>query len=279
MENWCNACEKIPLFDLEVLDLNSVFHEGGTAGEKASALALLEKIHRGLYTATFPIPAEQESLKNWIIRLERGKTPLENQLFHIMGKGLNHPEKAEIVCFVVNAFYPQSQTGLVNYVIRDKAYRRDNPQGNPYYPAKPFLDYSTRYLERYACTAFQAELRAIFWESNNPARVHYTPGAEGSEDCMDPARRIHIIMENFGYRRINMDYFQGDIGNGECENLILYLCRDHNNTLKGAPEDLKRFLVEFNAIFNEGRSLQTPAGKQMMAQVEEMLRGERKMLV
>ncbi|MCB2082370.1 MAG: hypothetical protein H6908_03915 [Hyphomicrobiales bacterium] len=205
-----------------------------------------------------------------------------------MGENLNDPEKAKVIGFEVTSYFPESKAGLVNYVIKNEEYKKGNANGNPNYQALPMMEHAVAYLEEITKQQFGSDIKVILWESNDPAKIQWNPQSPDlTVDVMAPARRIQLVEEKFGFVRVNMDYVQGDISGpdnyakAECSDLILYICKNSDGKIPtdDLAQTLKAYLIEFNRHFNDGKSLKTSEGKQMMTQVEEMIHGERPVLV
>lgn len=235
---------------IQRIDFNTVFSQGSEA-DKADASRLLTRIHEGIYSTTFPIPSEQEALGDWLDRLNATEEPTNIQFFSVYGKNLGEPEKADIAGFVVSEYYKGTDLGLINYVIRDKAY-------HDMFPAKEMVDHHVETMKKAAWDRDRVSLKAPLWEANDPRKMLlsaieeselFTPDEKeqysepalraieggvdmdvserkmiegvfrelhGKEywedtDCMDPSKRISHIENNFGAKRVGISYAQAPL--------------------------------------------------------------------
>lgn len=236
--------------DIQHLDFNRVFKEGDDA-DKDAAADLLGRIHAGLYCTTFPIPSEQEALEDWLDRLNASEEPTNIQYFAVYGKNLGEPEKAEVAGFIVSEYYKGTELGLINYVIRDKAY-------HDIFGAKEMIDHHVETIKKAAWDRDGVRLKAPLWEANDPRKMLlgaiedselFTPaekeqfstpvraaiaagidmdvaerkvienaykelhGAEywQATDCMDPSKRISHIEQKYGAKRVGISYAQAPL--------------------------------------------------------------------
>lgn len=236
--------------DIQHLDFNRVFTEGDAADKKEAA-ELLGRIHGGLYCKTFPIPSEQEALEDWLDRLNADEEPTNIQFFAAYGKNLGDPAQEEIAGFIVSEYYKGTGVGLINYVIRDKAYK-------DVFGAKEMADHHVETIKKACWDRDHIRLLAPLWEANDPLKMllgsieeseQFTPvekeqfatpvrlaieqgtdlpvgerkaienaykelhGEEYWEatDCMDPSKRISHIESQFGAKRVGVSYAQAPL--------------------------------------------------------------------
>lgn len=235
---------------IQHLDFNRVFTEGNDADKKEAA-DLLGRIHGGLYSRTFPIPSEQEALEDWLDRLDAKEEPTNIQFFAAYGKNLGDPDKEDIAGFIVSEYYKGTGVGLINYVIRDKAYK-------DVFGAKEMADHHVETIKKACWDRDHIRLLAPLWEANDPLKMllasieesdQFTPAEKeqfatpvrlaveqgvdlpvgerkaieatykelhGEEyweanDCMDPSKRISHIESNFGAKKVGVSYAQAPL--------------------------------------------------------------------
>jgi hypothetical protein len=268
--------------ELELVDFHTALKDVHTSD---SAERLLRNIHEGLYNKTFPLPDEQEDIEDWLSRLREPQGDKPHVFISAMGKDL-YSNQPEVVGFMVSEYYPRSNSALVNYVIKDEAYCRDNPQGNPYYKSKPLREHQLNLLDEAAKEHGKA-LRAVFSESNDPAKIHWSSDdpTRFERDVMSPEYRLKLFegrvpgKEGWGMKQINLNYIQPPLSDGQeaCHDLILASLPNLHGE-HATAQDTHAFLNDFWESFaGHSPSEHSTAGKKMMQQADEMVRGEREL--
>ncbi len=214
---------------------------------------LLKAIHQGLYSKTFPLPEEQESVEDWIARskkenrvprqfisahftdldqalrlsdeiaalkeIQEKTTEQESQL-----QNLQTQFDALTVAFVVGEQYQGTGAASVNYAIRNKDYD-GKTQGKPRYAAKDFIDHQVSQYQDFAKENNET-IVLVTWEANNPRLTPFFDrygNPDFTVDVMDPARRVEILL-GYGAERIGFEWLQPPLSSEQegCASLLLY---------------------------------------------------------
>lgn len=147
--------------DIACIDFNVIFANGNEA-QKTAAKDLLKHLHTGIYTKTFPLENEREAVSDWIERLDNG---VQQDPYQIFTAAIDIKDKAEpgVAGFIVSEYYGDTQTGLINYVIRSEDYIGQ-------LPAKELCDRHVAFMKARCHDVGDGELKGVLWEANDPAK-------------------------------------------------------------------------------------------------------------
>lgn len=236
--------------NFQYIDLYDVFSAGNRA-EKEQGLFLLGKAYREIYLKMFPVPSEQEAFEDWCDNLENAGKNHDVQSFSLYGFDLDR-KNPKIVGLIVTSFYKGCACGLIDYLIREKAYSKS-------LPAVKMLDMQEKILKRICLKFDGAPLKMILWEANDPKRIAWDDNApDYTKDCMNPQKRVDHIRRCFDCRQIGVDYAQApirvvrdqrEIDENVCDNLLLFLYKA-GKYAGATPNDLERFLISFSKACN-----------------------------
>ena len=168
---------------------------------------LLQAFYTELYVPAFPIPTEQEDPDVWAPRLWGAPDRLELHIL-VAGTNLAEPARRTLAGGVAFELYRESECGLITYLIVAPALRQ---QGL----GRLLVTRAVQMLDARAA-ALGGHLRAVFAETNDPARV------SAASDSMDPRRRVEAL-RRLGGRIISMQYVQPELtpGQGRSHELLL----------------------------------------------------------
>ncbi|PZQ49162.1 MAG: hypothetical protein DI551_00480 [Micavibrio aeruginosavorus] len=286
--------------DLKRLDFNIVYDQGAS-DLKERAGELLSKIHADFYCPYFPIESEREAVEDWQERLFAGKNGQKVfQYFTAYGRGLEG-DAPQVVGFTVSEYYAGTQTGLVNYTIRDSAYKGR-------FSGREMCSHHVELMKEDCLRVDDVPLMGVLSESNDPERMLRSAAAksallsdaqksgpfselkdlykkiEGRDywdglDCMDPSLRLRIAERNYGVRQIGIDYAQAPLTPSKTQEerlqktsddlFMFQFDADHFSDYKAAH--FKKFLVAFSRQFaavENPRNLNVPSINRMMDQVD-----------
>jgi hypothetical protein len=235
---------------LEVVDLRDQRDE-----------SLLDHLYQGLYLPNFQTPEQQEDPSIWKPLLWGPTPPPPKPILHILvaGQDLRARERRTLYGFLIFEFFRGSVCGLLTYLAVDANLRRRGT-------ARVLLTRAQEQL-RADARAQGAQLRAVFAEVNDPARVH---DAEGGTM---PADRLKIF-ERLGARRVPVPYVQPQLksGRGRSDTLLLIALPAGPEPLEALPSStVKAFLREFY----QSLGVDQPERDSDFARMLEDLRGER----
>ena len=239
--------------DIEIADFTEIF-ESKNVNQIKTATDLLIKIHRGIYSRTFPLSNEQEQVEYWLENLSSG-VEKGRHIYVAFGYNL-FSDNPDVVGFAVGGIAGKSSCGLMEYLVRDKKYSK-------VLSGKQICEYVETRLQEINLRVNNESLKAILWEANNPEKIRYDENnPDPMVDCMSPKKRCDLIENRYGGKRIGIDYVQGplspckneeDIKNGMCETLILYLYNAdnyHNFNAKDLYNYICCFNEDVNGVYN-----------------------------
>ena len=240
----CNAS------DIEYVNFNDAFETGDIAVQQ-EAEGLLRIIYDGIYNDTFPIPSEREDISLWLNNLKNGREKGQ-QLFTTFGRNLdtNNPE---IMGFICCRILDDSNCALIEYLVRDKKYSKE-------LRGIEMCEHLEKELQDVNLKINNQPLKAIFWDANNPEKVKYDENnPDPMVDCMAPQKRINIIEQRYGCKKLGFDYIQGplkpcvtqaEVDERVCEELSLYQFKAKDYRTVTAT-DLKKFIINYNKATNQ----------------------------
>jgi GNAT superfamily N-acetyltransferase len=222
---------------------------------------LLDHLYQRLYLPNFQTPEQQEDPSIWKPLLWGPPPPPPKPILHILvaGHDLQTPQRRALHGFLIFEFFRASVCGLLTYLAVDANMRRRGT-------ARLLLSRAQEQL-RTDARAQGAQLRAVFAEVNDPARVHEAEGGT------TPGDRLKVF-ERLGARRVPVRYVQPQLkaGRGRSDTLLLIALPAGPEPLDALPsKTVKAFLTEFFQSLGVDQPDRDPDFARML----EDLRGER----
>lgn len=243
---------------------------------------ILRAMYEGLYSASFPLESEREAIEDLIKRaLDKDRNPrqfitihftdpvkaseLANQIAQLKESYKNETNEKErldirknisdiqkeftalTVGFVIGEVYRETETALINYVVRNQDFSKK-------YPAKDMVDHQVDQYKEFAKSRGE-EISLIAWEANHKDTPFFDEKGRPNlaVDVMDSNLRIEVLEKTLKATNINFNYAQPPLSTSQeiCE-LLLYSYPVGDGV---SPEKqvaaLEKFMNKFYSTFPE----------------------------
>lgn len=154
---------------------------------------LFEQAYEQLFVPTWPEFTRLDSPAEML----NSTDPDAEKFIMIVGKNLSSsdPEKREIMGFKYDFYFPQSQTGLMVYIVVNEKYRAKSI-------GRHMMELASQGLAEMAEARGQS-LKGVYFEIDDPAKIDKCSGGLSPPRCK-------ALFEIWGARQVDIDYIRPD---------------------------------------------------------------------